>query len=87
MSDEWEKIREALENPQYKWRTIEGIARDTGYEVSTVLDCLATHEDLVLRSSVPTKEGHELFTTKERYRTTSTVWDRLESAITNKVQS
>lgn len=86
MSDEWEQIREALEDPHYKWRTIEGIANDTGIALSTVIESLAAHDDLVFRSSIPTKEGQDLFTTKERYRKTSTVWDRLESAITNKVQ-
>jgi hypothetical protein len=38
MGEEWEGIRKALENPQYKWRTVEGIAKETGYDFSTVID-------------------------------------------------
>ena len=85
MSEEWDNIRKALENPDYKWRTVEGIAKETGYDFSTVIDTLTANENQVLKSSIPATDGRDLFTTRERYRKTSTIWERLESAITNKV--
>jgi hypothetical protein len=85
MAEEWENIRKALENPQYKWRTVEGIAKETGYDFSKVIDTLKANESQVLKSSLPATDGRDLFTTRERYRKTSTIWERLESAITNKV--
>lgn len=86
MSDEWEKIKQALENQQYKWRTPEGIAKETGYDFTTVVSSLSTHSDLVIKSTIPSTTGQELFTTRDHYREKSTLWDRFESAITNKVQ-
>ncbi len=86
MSEEWEKVRRALENPRYKWRTVEGIARETGHDFITVVSSLTAHADQILKSSIPAKDGRDLFTTREHYRAKSTLWERLESAITNKVQ-
>lgn len=86
MSDEWNKIRKTLENPQYKWRTIEGIAKETGYGFITVVSSLSAHPDLVIKSTIPSTNGQDLFTTRDHYRQKSTLWERVEGAITNKVQ-
>jgi hypothetical protein len=86
VSDEWTKIRYALENPNYKWRTIEGIAQETAYPVITVLSSLSAHSHEIIRSTIPSTEGRDLFTTKNHYFKTSSLWNRLESAITNKVR-
>jgi hypothetical protein len=86
MSDEWEKIRQALENPQYKWRTLEGITKGTGYDFTTVVSSLSAHSDLVIKSTIPSTTGQELYTTRDHYLQKSTLWERFESVITNKVQ-
>jgi len=86
MSDEWEKIKRALENPNYKWRTLEGIAKETKSPVVTITSTFAAHADEVLKSAIPSTDGRELYTTRDHYRQRSTLWDRLESVITNKVQ-
>jgi len=86
MSKEWENIRRALENPQYKWRTVEGIAKETGYPTITIVGSLSANSDQVIKSTIPSTHGYGLFTTRDHYREMSTIWDRFESAITNKVQ-
>ena len=86
MSDEWEKIKRALENQNYKWRTLEGIAKDTGVSIPTVVSSLSYHGDLVIRSTIPSTTGQDLYTTRNHYLEKSTLWDRFESAVTNKVQ-
>lgn len=86
MSDEWEKIKKALENPNFKWRTLEGVAKETGYGFTTVVSSLSTHSDQVVKSTIPSTTGQELYTTRDHYLQKSTLWERFESAITNKVQ-
>lgn len=86
MSDEWENIRQALENPNFKWRTLEGVAKETGYDFTTLVSSLSTHDNLVVKSTIPSTTGQELYTTRHHYLKKSTLWERFESAITNKVQ-
>ena len=86
MSADWEKIRRALENPKYKWRTLEGIVKETAYPTITIVSSLSAHADQVIKSTIPSTDGHDLYTTRDHYREKSTIWDRIESAITNKVQ-
>lgn len=86
MSDEWTRIRQALENPNFKWRTVDGIAKETGFPSPTVVSSLSHHSDLVIRSTIPSTTGLDLFTTRDHYHEKSTLWERFESVVTNKVQ-
>lgn len=83
---EWPTVQTVLESQKYKWRTIEGIVKETGLDAVTVVGNLSANDSVVIKSSIPDKEGRNLFTTRDHYREKSTLWERLESAITNKAQ-
>lgn len=74
----------ALENPRYQWRTIGGVAKETGVGVEKVLDIL-TGSDVVVRSSVPSKSGDALFTTRARFRDSASFAQKLRGAFTNRL--
>jgi len=86
MSDEWEIIAGTLANPKYKWRTIDGIVKETGLDHVTVVSSMSAHEDLIIKSSIPSGDGKDLFTTREHYRKKRSPWQAIASAITNKVE-
>jgi len=78
------KIIAALENPKYKWRTIGGISRESGVAPDAVFDFLKGSE-IVVRSSVPSKTGDALFTTRARFRKSASVTNKLWGAFTNRL--
>jgi hypothetical protein len=86
MSEEWEKIRKALEDPKYKWRTIEGVVKSTGLDATTVVSSISNYQDQVVKSTVPSTTGSELFTTRKHYREKSSAWEKIASSIKNKVE-
>lgn len=74
-----EAIIRALEDPQYDWRTIDGISADTGLPQNDVLQHIVGLADVVIESTIPDKKGRSLFTTRERYRTTHSGLKRLKN--------
>lgn len=63
------KIIEALEDDRYLWRTIDGIARDTGLPEATIEDALL-QDDLVdaVAASYSDAKGRTLYTTRRHYQ-------------------
>ncbi len=86
MSDEWEKIQKALEDPKYKWRTINGVSTATGLDPVTVVSSISNHPHIVIQSTIPSTNGEELFTTREHYREKSSLFEVVVSSIKNKVE-
>lgn len=82
----WPNVKSALQNPAFKWRTLEGIVKETGLDAATIGAILATNEGEIIKSSIPDQKGNNLFTTREHYREKSSILERLQNAITNKVQ-
>jgi hypothetical protein len=55
-SQEERQVFKALDEPQWSWRTPEGIVADTGLDLTTVKSILLNHSDL-LRVSVSETRG------------------------------
>jgi hypothetical protein len=66
--DETELVLKALSNPKYQWRTVAGIAKETGLDPDIVTDVLGRLKDRMVRSTRSTKDGQEVFATRERFR-------------------
>jgi len=82
-----EAVKAALESPQYNWRTIDGIAQDTGLDSKTISDVLLRDMSrVVIRSSVPDEKGRTLYTTREHYKKTQPAWNRILSAVSGVVK-
>lgn len=79
-----EKIMSSLVNSQYKWRTSQGISKDTGIPLQQV-EKILNASDFVIRARKGNKQGHPLYSTKEKYEKQFGFAQRLLSVITNKV--
>ena len=62
----WERVYEALSDPQWDFRTVEGIARTTGLSGEEVAGVLDRHKGEIRRSMVPDRQGRTLYTLKSR---------------------
>ena len=75
-----ESVLQALENPKYKWRTIQGIVNEVGLDQAKVREILDQCNDEVVHASKLSKDGRELFTTRSHFQATATLLDKLFGA-------
>ena len=64
--DPWGKIETALEDERWDFRTVEGIAAETGLDAKVVAEELERHSGRVRRAIAPDRKGRELYTAKRR---------------------
>ena len=62
----WDKVHRALANPKFDFRTVLGIARDTGLEASEVLMLLNDQSSEVRIAYSTDKKGNLLYTLRNR---------------------
>jgi len=79
------RVIDALEDPRYDWRTVEGVAEQTGIDPSMVRAILKESEDQIVRSSVPDESGRSLYTTRKHYRQTNGLGTRILSALSDRI--
>lgn len=72
-----DRIIDALEDPRWDWRTVDGISRDTGIPPEDVRVFLARSGATVVMSVARDRRGRALFTTRERYRKGHSLMERL----------
>ena len=78
-----DRVVKALENPEYDWRTIPGIASEIHASESDIITALNAMKDVVIRSA--DSEGRSIFTTRNHYEKTHGFGDKLVSALTDRV--
>lgn len=79
------RIVQALEDPRYEWRTIDGLALETSIPAATIREVLENLDEEVVRSSIPDESGRSLFTTRRHYRQTHGLGARFLAALSDKV--
>ena len=72
-----DRIMQALDDPRWNWRTVDGISRDTGIPHDEVQVSLYRSGRVVVRSPVHDRLGRALFTTRKRYGETHSLIERL----------
>jgi hypothetical protein len=82
---ELDAVISALENPNYKWRTVRGIGKESGLSPETVLEILSKRKDIIVQSSIPSMDGEDLYTTREHYREFASAGQKLLGALRNRV--
>lgn len=82
--DAKEKIRTAIRESKYVWRTPIGLAEETGIPLETVLTLLETSGSF-MRAYNTNASGQSVFTTKEKYLADSTWRRRMVDLLANKV--
>jgi len=85
MNDEWKKIEAALGNDKFQWRTLDGLATESGVPMRSVIAALDSHSDNVVRSSVPSESGKALYTLRAKYAANTSPFKRLLGATTMKI--
>jgi predicted transcriptional regulator len=77
------QVIKALENPQYDWRTIQGLASELHASESEVVRALGSLRDIVVRTE--DGQGRRLFTTRSHYEKTHGFADKLLSALSDRI--
>lgn len=81
-------IRKALENPEYVWRTIDGLLKDTPLtsdQIHSVLGELTVNGELVTATSEV--DGKMLFTTRKHYQEKENPWNKLLSSLSGSIRT
>jgi hypothetical protein len=84
--DERQRVLKALENPDYEWRTVDGIVGETGLSPEKVQLILSQSSDDVVRSSQADSKGRPLFTTRHRYYGHVGFGNRVLSVLTDRIR-
>jgi hypothetical protein len=62
IDEHWERVEKALGNPNWDFRTIDGLAKDTGLASEEIRRLINRHSDRVRVSNVPDTQGRVLYT-------------------------
>lgn len=84
MSTKEEKIATAFANPKFKWRTVRGVAKETGFDNDSVSGYVSSHGDDIVKSSARNSKGEILFTSRKKFRDNAGIFSRLSSAMKNR---
>jgi hypothetical protein len=77
-----QRITRAIADSKFRWRTLRGIAKDSGVPVPQVSELLE-RSDAFIRARTANKSGQPLYTTKDKHRTETSVGQRVINAIVN----
>ena len=64
-------IQQAIEQSRHTWRTVEGLANETGIPQEAVLETLESLANQFMRARRPDKRGRALYTTRRKYQGTT----------------
>jgi hypothetical protein len=79
-------VLDALSNPNFMWRTAEGIASETGLSLTTVDFVLDELSESLIRSASPDEHGRIRYTTLGNYRAHAGILRRVLSALSDQVR-
>jgi hypothetical protein len=71
-----EQIINALSNPKFSWRTLDGVSRETGLKQDEILKFIESNPNLFIKSRISDEKGRALYATREHYRKSNTIWQR-----------
>ncbi|MEX3953928.1 hypothetical protein AB4Y40_40320 [Paraburkholderia sp. EG287B] len=79
-----QRILAAVNDSAYVWRTVEGLARDTGLSGDEV-DEIINRSDKFIKARRSNQHGQSLYSTREKYEADAGIRERLLSVITNRL--
>lgn len=77
-------VIQALDNPRWDWRTISGIAQDTGLSERDIKRVIARNRNKILKSDVPSRDGEDLYTTVDHWEEIASAGDKIRGAFRNR---
>lgn len=78
------EIRRAFENEKYDWRTVRGIAKESGTSHEEVRLYISHHGEELVKSSALNSEGEQLYTTRSHYKQRVGLGSRITSILRNR---
>ncbi len=78
-------VKTALENPAYRWRTVQGVANETGLPAQTIEAVILKNHETVVKSSIPSTKGEALYTTRSHFLKKASLGEKLLGAIKNRL--
>ena len=81
----FEKVRKALENDKYKFRTLKGISKDTNIPEQKIEVIIRKNPDEIVIVLRRNQDGERLYTTRRHYKKKSTAVEKLIGALINRV--
>lgn len=82
-----EAVLHALQESSYTWRTIDGIANDTGLDREQVLYILE-HDlgNAIVRAAKPDKNGRSLFALKDKYEAARSFGNKVLTVLSDRIR-
>jgi hypothetical protein len=80
---EVEAVLKALTKEEYTWRTLKGIATDSGLPAERVLEVIKSKSGKIIDTF--SKDGEPIFALRSHYIKKQSGWRRIFAAIRNKI--
>lgn len=81
LPEQKEAVLEALRSPRFRWRTLRGVAQEARLDTEIVRTIIEQYPDEIVKSSIPSKSGEELFSTREHFRASASPWEKVMGAL------
>lgn len=81
----FEAVKRALENPNYKFRTLAGVSAEAHMSVEAVERVMREHADEVVFLFRKGQNGESLITTRDHYKKKASLKDKIMGAVINRV--
>lgn len=72
-------VLKALEDPNWDWRTTQGVAQSTGVSEDRVRQIVESSPGVVIRSQVPDEHGRALYASRRHYKRRRSFLDSLRT--------
>ena len=79
--EEWNRVKRALLDPKWDFRTIDGIADETGIKRQTISELLEEHQKEIIVAPLKDKNRRVLYTSKEHRGSWRRTWWLIRAAI------
>ena len=76
----------SLENENFKWRTIDGISKETGLEPQVIHQIISQDNENIIQLSSVTEDGKSLFTTREKFSKKASRTQKILGALKNRLE-
>jgi peptidoglycan hydrolase-like protein with peptidoglycan-binding domain len=81
-----DKIIQSIATSKFRWRTPMGIAKESALSIKQVIGILE-QSDAFIRARRGNDRGEPLYTTKDKYKSESSIGQRILTALTNKISA
>lgn len=81
----YNKVIEALNDSNYKFRTISGVARTTNLQKNEVNRIISERQDEIVQLSRKNQKGEKLYTTRTHYNQVASIKEKLIGVFLNGV--